>query len=348
MNRTNLIVIVVIAVLGISVVAYAANTFVTTSEPEEETGSYYVIDTKGNNVTINLPVEKVVSLNSGLTELICALGNQDKLVGRNSGSTFPYSVLDIPVAGESSASPNVEVILEMEPDVLFADTMLSRKTELLNQIKSAGIAVIIEQPGNVTRLPTIVDYMGTILGKEDKAEEILEFIHHYEDLVNERIENIAEEDKSRVFVEWSKQWKTFSGLSVRYQILVNAGGVSIAQGYNETISSPVLSPEYVAEQNPDVILRMITSEEHDIADFQDMYTDMTSRTALELTTAISDGRVHVYDSTLCTGLRYPVGLLYWAKWFNPEQFQEIDPAAVHQELVQKFFELDLEGVYTYP
>jgi iron complex transport system substrate-binding protein len=226
--------------------------------------------------------------------------------------------------------------------------MLSRKAELLEQIQNAGITVIIDQPSNVTRLPAIVDYLGSILDSEEKATEVIDYIQYYENLVAERIRNIPQSERPLVFLEWSKDWKTFSGLSVRYQILINAGGVSIAEGYNETISSPILSPEYVAEKNPDVILRMITSEEHDVADFQAMYDDLVSRTALEYTTAVKDGRVYVYDSVICPGIRYPVGLLSWAKWFNPELFEDIDPAEVHQELVQKFFELDLEGVYSYP
>jgi iron complex transport system substrate-binding protein len=48
------------------------------------------------------------------------------------------------------------------------------------------------------------------------------------------------------------------------------------------------------------------------------------------------------------GIRYPVGLLYWAKWFHPSLFEDIDPAAVHAQLIQQFFGVTLEGVHAYP
>ncbi len=44
----------------------------------------------------------------------------------------------------------------------------------------------------------------------------------------------------------------------------------------------------------------------------------------------------------------PIGCLYFAKWFHPDLFEDIDPEAVHREMLQKFFDVELEGVYVYP
>ncbi|NYT10429.1 MAG: hypothetical protein GKC09_10960 [Methanosarcinales archaeon] len=41
-------------------------------------------------------------------------------------------------------------------------------------------------------------------------------------------------------------------------------------------------------------------------------------------------------------------LLYLAKWFHPELFQDIDPAAVEKDMLQKFYGLNLEGAWAYP
>lgn len=138
-------------------------------------------DAKGNTITLTAPLTSIASLNSGVTELICALGAQDKLVGRSAGCLYPPSVTSVQVIGDSSNSPNLELILQQSPQLLIADTMISSKAEVLQQIRDAGIPVIIEQPGNFTRLPGLVTYLGTMLNNQTKATEIVDYITYYVD-----------------------------------------------------------------------------------------------------------------------------------------------------------------------
>jgi iron complex transport system substrate-binding protein len=42
-------------------------------------------------------------------------------------------------------------------------------------------------------------------------------------------------------------------------------------------------------------------------------------------------------------------MLYYAKWLHPDLFQDIDPRAVHGELLQKYLNMDIEDIYqVYP
>jgi iron complex transport system substrate-binding protein len=313
-------------------------------EPEPETLT--VLDSMGSEVIVNLPVEKIVCLNPGLIELVFALGGEDKIVGRSEGCTFPDSVSEIPIVAGSSYTPNLEMILELEPDFIFADTMLSYKTEELETIRAAGIPVVMESASNFTRMPDIMGYLGQILDNTEKATEILEFMDCYEELVIERVANLTESEKPQVFLEWSStEWKTFAEGSSTHDIIVKAGGINIAP--NDSGSSPTLSPEYVAEQDPDVIIRM-SSSGNNLTGMQSFREAMLIRAGLSGTTAVAEDRVYLYDSIVFQGLRYPVGLLYWAKWFNPSMFADIDPGAVHEELIQEFFDEELEGTYAYP
>ncbi|MCL6449421.1 MAG: hypothetical protein K6U04_14965 [Armatimonadetes bacterium] len=43
-----------------------------------------------------------------------------------------------------------------------------------------------------------------------------------------------------------------------------------------------------------------------------------------------------------------VGLISLARWFHPELFADVDPVVVHREMLQKFYGLELEGVWSYP
>jgi iron complex transport system substrate-binding protein len=301
-------------------------------------------DAKGNSITITTPLNNVSSLNSGVTELICALGGQSKLVGRSAGCLYPPSVTTVQVIGDSSNTPNLELILQQAPQLLIADTMIASKPEILSQIQAAGIPVIIEQPGNFTRLSGLVNFLGTAFNNQTKATEIVDYITSYVNLVHTRVATLSQDQKPTVYYEMSMAWRSTPANSVREEYLIEAGGINLNAGSSGT----TVTPEFVASGNPDLIIRMISSDTHAESDFKTVRDEIMGRSQITTTDAIKNNRVYIYDSSIFTGLRYPIGLLYWAKWMHPTLFSDIDPAAVHQELNQKFYGLALDGVYAYP
>jgi iron complex transport system substrate-binding protein len=301
-------------------------------------------DAKGSTVTITTPLNNVSSLNMGVTELICALGGQSKLVGRSAGCLYPPSVTEVQIIGDNSNSPNLELILQQAPQLLIADTMIASKTEILQQIQAAGITVIIEQPGNFTRLPDLVNFLGKAVGNQTRATEIVEYITYYVDLVHTRVATIPQNQRPVVYFEMSMAWRSASANSVREEYLIEAGGINLNAGSSGT----TVTPEFVASGNPDLIIRMISSDTKAESDFKTVRDEILSRSQISTTNAIKNGRVNIYDSSIFTGLRYPIGLLYWAKWIHPTLFSDINPEAIHQELNQKFYGLPLSGVYAYP
>ena len=347
MNKTTAAFTAVILVVVVLLSSYGVYRFYVPSGNESQGEPVTIVDATGAQVNVTLPVERIVSLNPGLTEIICALDCEDRIVGHDENSVFPVSVSEKPVAGQNSYDPNLEVLLEMEPDVIVADSMLSYNTEALDKLATAGLPVIIEEPSNVSRVKIVTSNFGLIFGKEEKAAEINDYISSYENFVNERVKDLASSEKPAVYIEWYQPWQTFTEDSAASEIMVNAGGVNIAAEI--TTTAPVLSPEYVVEKNPDIIVRMISGDLiGNATGFEATYNELMNRAGLGEVTAIKEGKVYVYDPIVLEGIRYPVGLLYWAKWFHPSLFEDVDPAAVHAELIQQFFSVTLEGVHTYP
>ena len=306
-----------------------------------------MVDSTGENITVNLPVRSIVSLNPGMTEVICALGCEQLLIGRSAGCNFPPSVLDKPVMGSSSYSPNVELIVESKPDLLVADTMLSYNKEVYNKLRDAGITVIVEI-NNSTRIKKFIEYMGIILNRTERAKALLDFINYYELLVVNRVKGIPDELKPRVYSELAATaWRSYGPGSAGHLMIVTAGGLNIASETEKAY--PTLCPEFVAEKNPDVILIMLPGElKGSLEGFVSTRNEVLARPALAGTRAVETGKVYVYDPIIYQGIRYPVGLLYLAKWFHPELFKDIDPGQVHSELISQFFGVSLEGIYVYP
>lgn len=322
------------------------------STPPPEPINITVVDGAGRNVTLTVPVKRIVSINSGLTEMLCALGVQDKLVGRDQSSTMPPSVLNVTVVGGSSYDPNVELILELKPDVIFADSMLPYNTVAMSQLEAAGIPIFISDPTDPEPTKhsnsTVVDFscnllskLASIVGNQAKADEYINYVQYYNNLVKQRIATLTLEQRPKVLLEWYRPYYSFvtPGLD-------QAGGINIAE--NQTVYAPQLSAEFVVEQNPAVIIQMISSLTHDEADFRSARDEIMSRAALRDVDAIKNGRVYICDWKIRGGISSVVGYLYWAKWCQPTLFADIDPAAVNAELYQKFFGTTIQGVFAYP
>ncbi len=302
------------------------------------------VDSTGAAVTVTTPVKRIASINMAVTEEICALGGLPLLVGRDDGSVLPPSVLTVPVVASSSNAPNVELLLSQEPELVIADTMLSTKPDLLQKIKDAYIPVLIVNPGNFSQTLDFIKFLGVMLNNQTAANNMVATLTHYNDLVVSRLANLTDQQRPKVYIELSSAWRTFSGTSIRNEMMVKAGGINIAAN----LTGSTLTPEYIATANPDIILRMVSSDTKDISDFQPVQAEIISRLQISKTNAVTHGEVYVYDSSIGGGLQYPVGLLYWAKWFHPDLFTDIDPAAVNQELFLQFLGIRVEGVFAYP
>jgi iron complex transport system substrate-binding protein len=347
-GKKTIMAIVVIAALAVAGAVYLLSM---QGGPLETGGqkakSVTLTDGTGRNVTVNLPVEKIISLNSGITELLYALGCGDMIIARDKNSNFPRAVLDKPIVASSSYDPNVELILQMTPDLVLADDMLFYNQEALGRIENAGIAVIMENTSNVTRVKTIIANLGRILECEDKANEIIDFIEHYESLVEERIRGLPESEKPLVYIEWWEPWQSFAKGSAGNKIIYDAGGINIAGEIDNP--APILSPEFVVDKNPDIILRMAPADAiGNLTAFSAVRNEILNRAELREIKAVKNGKVYVYDPVILEGLRYPIGLIYWAKCFHPSLFAEIDPETLHMQLIQEYFGGESREVYFYP
>ncbi len=118
---------------------------------------------------------------------------------------------------------------------------------------------------------------------------------------------------------------------------------------NESNSYPDVSPEWVVQIDPDVILQSEPSTknytEDELAQLRD---EIMSRPELQSAKAVEDGRVFVMSGKITSGIRAIVGELYLAKWLHPQRFEDVDPDVVHRELIDKFYVLSWRGLTPFP
>jgi iron complex transport system substrate-binding protein len=305
--------------------------------PSAEPQTVTIVDGTGKYVDITLPVERIISIAEGRSsELICAFGDVAKIVGRDGLSTFPSYLSQIEEVASSSYNPNVELLLEKKPDVVIAGSMLNLVPGVRDKIEAAGVPVIIDSPGNPDRLIPFISNLGIILDKKDKAEEIVEYIDQYCQLVQKRTRGVEAENKPSVFFEWRGiPYNSCSAEGLFHQTLVAAGAVNIAAG--EPIDYPKVNAEWVFMRNPDVIISQHTTAEMTLEEMASNREAVMARPGLNQVKAVQDDRVYIINYAIMAGARYHVGLLAFARWCHPDLFCDLDVAAIHRETVEKFF-----------
>jgi len=305
-----------------------------------------IVDGTGKSVNVSLPVERIVSITSRASEIISALGSEDRIVGRDSYSFFPSSLKDVPVVAESSYSPNIELIHKIDPDLVIADSMLSEDDR--KKIEAAGIPVIVETALDSTTIEAFVSHLGILLDKEEQAQELINFIKKYQDIIKERTENLKSEDKPAVYIEIGYPYSTMASATTFHNLTIAAGGTNIAA--DQPIKYPIMDPEWIVERDPDIIFSYATNtaEENLTDKMKEIHDEILSRPELNDVKAVKEGRVYVLGNPVAWGIRSIVGELWLAKWFHPDLFEDIDPETVDRELLDEFFGEDLTEKCVYP
>ena len=238
-----------------------------------------VVDPNGDTVKITQPVKTVICLDAEATEIVCALGCESRIIGVDASSAFPPSVTSIQKVGESY-SPSIEKIMELDPDLVLGGAPLNyMDNQTSAKIEAAGIPVFICQSMNpplnsnesfVNSTCALATQIGEILDVKNNATKLVNYMRDYENMVNQRLSNLTESEKPLVYYEWYTDWQTKIVPSIEL-----LGGINIAENSSEV--APILSPEFVTEANPDIIIRMISSSNNSMTEFTTAQTQMTSR-----------------------------------------------------------------------
>jgi iron complex transport system substrate-binding protein len=361
-NRLYTITIVALIAIIISVSFYGVFMFsgalstpssTPTMTPQQYDGETLTIkDDTGINVTVPIPAQRIVSLDDGHTELLCALGAQNRIVGRDTYSTFPPSISNVTDVGEYTGI-SVEAIVELEPDVVLAMTT-GMEPGMLNFRYASGIPVLFQDTANFSKIEPTIRFLGKLVGNESGAEAIIEWMNHYMDLVDSRVSGLSDKQKPTFYLGGTRTGLAEEGLGYAGpdsdvgRLGIRAGGTNVI---DNSTKSGIINNEFVIQENPEYIFSMTSSPiapPTDIAFYLDIQNQVKSRTGFDNVPAVKNNHVFCYDYTFVQGIRYPVGMLYFAKCMHPDLFADVDPTEVLEEMTQMFFGIAPPGIYTYP
>ncbi|MBZ9793172.1 hemin ABC transporter substrate-binding protein [Rhizobium sp. 3T7] len=202
-----------------------------------------------------LDTTRLVSVGGDVTEIIYALGEQDRLIARDTTSMYPEAAMKLPDVGYMRAlSP--EGILAMNPTAIIAIEG-SGPPEALNVLKSASVP-FETVPNAYTREGILakIDRVGDLLGQPDKARSLEEKVGADLDAAIADAEKRPEGERKRVLFILSMQGGKImaSGTDTAADGIIKLSGSVNAVG-NFPGYKP-LTDEAIVEAKPDVILMM--------------------------------------------------------------------------------------------
>lgn len=337
-------------ILVISITCIFAGCGEKAEDVTEENKTIEVKDSKGESVTVPLEPKRVVVTNNNVAEVIYVLGEADKIVGVSDTTKFPEELANKEKVGKSF-TPDIEKILELKPDIVFGYGDYVKK-ESIEKLNAAGVPFISIDAFKIETLEDDIKTLGTIFNKKERADEYVSFINKYLDLVNEKVEKIDPDKKTTVFWEGYSEGKSVSKGAGGHEMITLSGGNNIAG--NEPVEYPKVSNEWVIEQNPQMVIKVAPTKVpfgYGISDCKDMNVELDKlikRTGWENIDAIKNENVHIISNEIATSARSVVGICYLAKWAYPEEFKDLDPEAVHKELIEKFYNIDYKGTWVCP
>ncbi len=237
----------------------------------------------------------IVSVGGSVTEIIFALGASDRLVARDTTSSYPPEAMDLPDVGYMRAlSP--EGVLATDPTMIIAEAG-SGPLETIDVLEQAQIPFLtVPDAYTAQGIGAKILAIGKALGEETKAEALAADLTERLDAAIRSAEARAPGERKRVLFILSTQGGRImaSGTGTAAAAMIGMAGaqnaVTAFEGYKP------LTDEAVIAAAPDAILMMERTGDHDSA-----VEDLLRLPAIASTPAAQDRAVIRMDGLYLLG-----------------------------------------------
>jgi ABC-type Fe3+-hydroxamate transport system substrate-binding protein len=195
-----------------------------------------------------VPVRRIVSLVPSTTELLCALGLADALVGVTVYCVEPRDVVRAKTRVGGEKDPDLDAIRALAPDLVVANIEENRREDV-DALRAAGIEVFITYPRSVAESLAMIRDLGAITGAVTAARALLAEL---EPLYASLRDRLAGRRATPCFYPiWREPWMTIGHDTYIHDLLATCGGANV---FADRSRYPTISLDEVAARAPDVVL----------------------------------------------------------------------------------------------
>ncbi len=318
-----------------------------------------ITDHDGHEVEIPNDVNRVavISFPPLPSALSMFLGSSEKIVGMHESSynaaangllskLFP-EILDVNTDFMDGAVPNMESLLGLDPELVFYTT---GNAELKEMIENAGLpAVAISAVGWDYSAIENYDAWTQLFSQiwpdqEHKAELVSEYSRETYDMIQERVGDLSEEEKTDALFLFTYDDTTMvtSGRNFFGQWWADStGGNNVAYEIGAELSNAEITMEQVYEWDPDkIFITNFTGTQP-----EDLYNNTIGSDDWSSVSAVVNEEVYKMPlgsyRSYTPGVDTPITLLWMAKTMHPELFEDIDIAQEIKDYYMNIYGVEL-------
>ena len=273
-----------------------------------------VTDKLGRQVNIPDKLQRVVALAPSITEIIFALGQENRLKGVTTYSDFPPEAAKLPKVG-SYVHLDLERIVALKPDLCIA-IKDGNPRAVAQRLDSLKIPVYAVDPKNLETVMQTVLQIGELLKADQKANLLVQNMRSRVLRIKSLVTKTTH--RPRVFYQIGISPIVSVGThTFMHELIVLAGGINLAQG---PVAYPRFSREQVLALAPEVFI--ITSMAR-MAVFEQVKAEWSRWPNLP---AGRNNRIFLEDSNLFDRPtpRLVDGLELLVRLIHPELFKEAE------------------------
>ncbi|OOO36211.1 hemin ABC transporter substrate-binding protein [Agrobacterium sp. YIC 4121] len=203
----------------------------------------------------NPEAKRIVAVGGTVTEILYALGAGDRVVARDSTSSYPADAFAKPDIGYMRALSS-EGILSQKPDLILSEDG-SGPADVIAILKASAVPfVTVDTPPSGDAIPKKIEDVGAAVGLSDKAKALAAETKAGLDALARDVSAVPEKGRKRVLFVLSTAGGRIMAAGKDTEaaaIIEMAGGINAAQ---EITGYKPLTDEAVIAAAPDLVLTM--------------------------------------------------------------------------------------------
>jgi len=284
---------------------------VTACLPQPLPGTF--VDDLGRTVNIERVPQRLVSLAPSNTEILYALGLEDKVVGVTEYCNYPEAAKAKPKIG-GFTTVDIERVVALEPQLILAANI--HKKTVIPALEKVGLTVLALAPKTLDGVLANISLVGEITGKSREATRLVSSLEKRIKAITDQTQALTEAERPRVlYLTWHDPLWTAGSGTLTDELIDKAGGENIA---HDLTGHKTIDLETVIQRNPQVIVAVTGhGEAKDLP-----YHYVLNEPRLKATEAMIMGRVYQIDADIFVRPtpRMVDGLEQLARFIYPELF----------------------------
>lgn len=249
-----------------------------------------VTDDFGETVTIRGLPQRIVSLAPSNTEILYALGLEDRIVGVTDYCNYPPETADKPKVGGYSTI-NIEKVLAADPDLVFA--ALGNTEDVVNRLRSLGMTVVSLNPETINDVLHDIELVGAATGQEEQAAACVKELRARIQAVTEKTEGLTEKPSVAHVVWYDPIWVS-GGATFQDEVITMAGGTN---AFGSIEGWGIVGLEEFITTNPEYIF-VSSGTGMSNGGYDIVYDYFMNEPRMQRLDAVRNGHVYVVDADI--------------------------------------------------